>query len=189
MTRERIQASQSNGSAVRLIIDRPSTSSILLSLFHASSRTNLLSVSTSHILSESTTMPEDYRSTSSANGFGNRIGWGSRPALILIDVCTAYWTPGSPLDTSSNTASVASLDVMRRLLASARESKIPVIWTTVQYKSDMSDAGLFFKKAKQLSIWAEGDERGLAEWVEGLVPKVGEEVVAKRCVEQTFMKA
>lgn len=132
-----------------------------------------------------------YAATSSANGFGNRIGWGQRPALILIDVCTAYWTSGSPLDTSSNPASVASLDVMRRLLAAARgtstsggssRAAVPVIWTTVKYKADMSDAGLFYSKAKQLSIWAEGDERGLGGWVEGLVPGTGEEVVEKRFV-------
>jgi hypothetical protein len=32
------------------------------------------------------------------SGFGNKLGWGSRPALILIDVCRAYWSKGSPLD-------------------------------------------------------------------------------------------
>ncbi len=131
---------------------------------------------------------DTYRSSTHANGFGNRIGWGKRPALLLIDVCQAYWTPDSPLDTSSNPASVESLDVMRRLLAAARAEaaggdggkQVPVIWTTVKYKSDMSDAGLFYSKAKQLSIWAEGDERGLGGWVEGLVPVEGEEVVAKK---------
>ncbi|KAK5163968.1 uncharacterized protein LTR77_010364 [Saxophila tyrrhenica] len=134
---------------------------------------------------------QDYRTASSANGFGNRIGWGARPALLLIDVCTAYWTPGSPLDTSSNPASVASVDVMRRLLSSARGAShggkgVPVIWTTVKYKPDMSDAGLFYSKAKQLSIWAEGDERGLGAWVEGLVPGRGEEVVEKRHASAFF---
>jgi nicotinamidase-related amidase len=124
---------------------------------------------------------DDYRTAASANGFGNRIGWGKRPAILLIDVCTAYWTPGSSLDTSSNPASAASLDVMRHLLAAAREANsAPVIWTTVKYKSDMSDAGLFYSKAKQLSIWAEGDDRRLGQWVEGLVPRKGEEVVEKR---------
>lgn len=129
----------------------------------------------------------DYRATSSANGFGNRIGWGKRPALLLIDVCKAYWTPGSPLDTSANPASAASVDVMRRLVAAARgpaegSDGVPVIWTTVKYKADMSDAGLFYCKAKQLSIWAEGDGRGWGNWVEGLVPEAGEEVVEKRFV-------
>lgn len=125
-------------------------------------------------------MSADYRTTSSANGFGNRIGWGHRPALLLIDVCKAYWTPGSPLDTSSNPASVASLDVMSRLLSAARGSRTPVIWTTVKFRADMADAGLFYRKAKSLDIWRVGDARGLESWVEGLVPGNEEEVVEKR---------
>ena len=132
--------------------------------------------------------PSDYRTASSANGFGNRIGWGKKPALLLIDVCKGYWTAGSPLDTSSNPASAASLDVMKRLLAAARESEVPVIWTTIRYRRDMKDAGLFFAKAKQLSIWSEGDTSGLSDWVDGLVPDevAGETVLVKRHASAFF---
>ena len=88
------------------------------------------------------------------SGFANRIGWGRSPALVIIDVCTAYWTKGSPLDTSNNPASVASIDVMKRLLAAARDGGIPVIWTTVRYDNkDMSDAGIFWLKTKSLDVW------------------------------------
>ena len=102
--------------------------------------------------------PNDHADFTSyrASGFSNRIGWGQRPALLLIDVCTAYWTPGSPLDTSSNPASMASVDGMQRLLAVARESKVPVIWTQVAYQKGLKDAGLFSKKASVLSVWEEG---------------------------------
>ena len=31
-----------------------------------------------------------------SSGFANVMGWGQRPALLIIDVCRAYWTPGSP---------------------------------------------------------------------------------------------
>jgi nicotinamidase-related amidase len=127
-------------------------------------------------------MAFDYGATASANGFGNRIGWGKRPALVLIDVCKAYWTAGSPLDTSSNPASVASIDVIKNLVSAAREAKIPLIWTVVKYKNDMSDAGLFYSKAKQLRIWREGADEEYADWVEGLLPVEGEEVVPKRYV-------
>ncbi|TKA39998.1 hypothetical protein B0A55_13546 [Friedmanniomyces simplex] len=115
-----------------------------------------------------------------ATGFGNRIGWGQRPALLLIDVCTAYWTPGSPLDTSSNPASAASPEAMKRLLAAARASDIPVIWTQVSYRRGMRDAGLFYSKSKQLDVWEEGNDRGYDALVPGLEPKDGEEVVLKR---------
>ena len=114
-----------------------------------------------------------------ASGFSNRMGWGQRPALLLIDVCRAYWCAGSPLDTSSNPASAASPDVMRRLLEAAREAKIPVIWTQVSYKKGMRDAGLFYTKSKMLDVWEEGDERGYDALMPGLEPAEGEDVVVK----------
>ena len=138
------------------------------------------SITNGTLITNNIDMTDSYGTTASANGFGNRIGWGSRPALVLIDVCKAYWTKGSALDTSSNSASVESLDVMKRLLSAARGSDTPVIWTTVKYKADMSDAGLFHAKAKQLTIWAEGDTRGLGDWVNGLEPREGEAVIEKR---------
>ncbi|KXL43286.1 MAG: hypothetical protein FE78DRAFT_152640, partial [Acidomyces sp. 'richmondensis'] len=115
-----------------------------------------------------------------ASGFSGRMGWGRRPALLLIDVCKAYWTMGSPLDTSSNPASAASPEVMRHLLAAARASQCPVIWTQVFYRKGMRDAGLFYKKSKSLEIWEEGNDAGYDEWVPGLEPIEGEEIVVKR---------
>lgn len=114
-------------------------------------------------------------------GFGNRIGWGSSPALLIIDVCKAYWTEGSPLDTRSNPASVASIPSMKALLAAAREGNCPVIWTRVVY-NDMAEAGIFYLKSKPLDVWRVGDERGLEAWMEGLVPDAskGDVVIDKR---------
>ena len=113
------------------------------------------------------------------SGFSGRIGWGSRPALLLIDVCTAYFTPSSPLSILANPAGAESPKVMRALLAAARQGGVPVLWTQVKY-DDMREAGLFYSKAKSLDVWRTGDDRGLAEWVEGLVPGEGEAVVSKR---------
>lgn len=128
----------------------------------------------------------DYRATSSAGGFGNRIGWGARPALLLIDICKAYFTSGSPLDTSANPSSTNSLKVVERLLAAARASKIPIIWTTIRYRNDMKDAGLFYAKAKPLEIWREGDTSGLSGWIEGLEPDGDEEIVFKKHASAFF---
>jgi nicotinamidase-related amidase len=115
-----------------------------------------------------------------ASGFSGRMGWGQRPALLLIDACKAYWCTGSPLDTSSNPASVESVEVMKRLLAAARESKVPIIWTQVLYKKGMKDAGLFYNKSRLLNVWEEGNTKGYDELVPGLEPAEGEEIVVKR---------
>ncbi len=103
------------------------------------------------------------------SGFANRMGWGKRPVLLIIDVCTAYWTPGSPLDLTAHKPSSAAPDVIRRLLEAARGSETPVIWTAVEY-SDMRDAGLFWLKSKSLDVWKKGDSRGYYSWMDGLVP-------------------
>ena len=116
-----------------------------------------------------------------ASGFGTVMGWGRRPALILVDVCKAYWAPGSPLDTTAHAASAASPSVMRRLLATARMHSIPVFWTAVAFtEPEMADAGLFWLKAKTLDVWHKDDTRGLGEWMAGLEPQDGERVVMKK---------
>ncbi|KAK8115651.1 hypothetical protein PG984_012153 [Apiospora sp. TS-2023a] len=128
-----------------------------------------------------------------ASGFGNRMGWGARPALLLIDVCRAYWTPGSPLDLSGYATAQQCPEIMKRLLEAARAAKVPVIWTAVEYNPelDMADAGLFWKKSKSLRVFNQGlDERGLGGWLEGLEPlpkgSGGELVVKKKYASAFF---
>ncbi|KAK7943885.1 uncharacterized protein PG986_012998, partial [Apiospora aurea] len=103
-------------------------------------------------------------------------GLGPRPALLLIDVCKAYWTPGSPLDLSSFPPARKCPAVIQRLLAAARASGVPVIWTAVEYHPGlaMADAGLFWKKSKSLRVFNRGlDDQGLGGWLEGLEPLAG----------------
>jgi nicotinamidase-related amidase len=115
------------------------------------------------------------------SGFAGKIGWGRRPALLLIDVCNAYWSKDSPLDTSANPASAAAPAAIARLVAAAREGKVPLIWTRVEYtEPDMSDAGIFFCKAPLLKVFLKGNESGLEGWVSGLEPTDGEVVISKR---------
>jgi nicotinamidase-related amidase len=128
-------------------------------------------------------MPAEHAAHASyvQSGFAHKMGWGSRPALLLIDVCNAYWSEGSPLDTSSNPASKAAPESIGRLVAAAREGQVPLVWTRVEYtEPDMSDAGVFFLKAPLLSTFQKGNESGLEGWVAGLEPRQGEIVVSKR---------
>lgn len=115
------------------------------------------------------------------SGFAAKIGWGGRPALLLVDVCKAYWSENSPLDTSANPASAAAPAAIARLVDAARQGKVPLIWTRVEYKEpDMADAGLFFCKVPLLDVFQRGKETGLESWLPGLEPAAGEVVVSKR---------
>lgn len=115
------------------------------------------------------------------------MGWGTRPALILIDVCKAYFTEGSPLSLTDNPAGASSPVSMRKLLEAARAGGVPVIWSEVKYtRSDMGDAGLFWRKAKPLDVWQAGDTRGLADHVDGLVPRDDEINIVKKYASAFF---
>ncbi|PVH98083.1 Isochorismatase hydrolase, partial [Periconia macrospinosa] len=110
-------------------------------------------------------------------GFARQIGWGHRPALLLVDVCKAYWQKDSPLDTSANPAAAAVPTAIRRLVDAAREGQVPLIWTRVVYSEpDMSDAGLFLSKAPLLRVF----QTDLGDWMPGLEPGEGEIVIPKR---------
>jgi len=114
-------------------------------------------------------------------GFGRRMGWGSRPALLLVDVCRAYWTQGSPLDLSHNPEGAASPESMRRLVAAARVGEVPVVWAQVRYNHpEMKDAGVQGKKTKTILAWQDGDNRGLDATLPGLEPGPEDLVVLKR---------
>ena len=55
-------------------------------------------------------MADDASSTEQsyrAAGFNRRLGFGTRPAVVIVDMCQAYFTEGSPLDLGSS----AALDV------------------------------------------------------------------------------
>jgi len=116
--------------------------------------------------------------------------WGLRPALLIIDVCLAYWTPASPLflgTAETNPAAAAVPDAIRRLLTTARKEGVPVFHSQVEYtRDDMSDAGLFWRKSKVLDCWKKGDERGLMNAVEGIEVGEGEGVVVKKYASAFF---
>lgn len=121
------------------------------------------------------------------SGFANRMGWGKRPALLIIDVCQAYWSPSSPLSLLANPEAVGVPDSIRRLLAAARSGNVPVVWSEVEYtQPDMADAGLFWRKSKVLDVWKRGDPRKLAAYVDGLEPKTGETIIVKKYASAFF---
>jgi nicotinamidase-related amidase len=81
-------------------------------------------------------------------GFGQRIGFGERPALIIIDMLKGFTDPKAPLgaDLESQMAAI------KPLLAAAHARNRPVIFSTVRYDdSDLRDAGIWARKMKGVS--------------------------------------
>lgn len=75
--------------------------------------------------------------------FANNLGFGDRPAVLVIDLCRAFTDPARPLGTDCTSI----IDHSNRIMRAARRSGHPVIVSTVRYDSpDFSDAGLWGRK-------------------------------------------
>lgn len=110
-----------------------------------------------------------------AGVFEGRLQPGVRPALLIVDVVTAYLEPSSPLFMDS---AAAAKDSNRRLAEAARAAGVPVIFTNVQYKPDGSDGGVFYRKVPVLKVFVEGSPLGA--FPADLSPQTGDRVVTKQ---------
>ncbi len=114
--------------------------------------------------------------------FGGRIGWGRRPALVLVDLMRAYFTAGSPLDLGST----AALETAAVLLEAARLQKVPVVHTAVRYRSGATDAGHFVLKVPALALLADDADGDLREFMPQVAPHPGEVVIVKQYASAFF---
>jgi maleamate amidohydrolase len=94
--------------------------------------------------------------------FGGMAGFGARPAVLVVDLNVGFTDPRSPLACDLDEV-VAST---RELLDAARESGVPVLFTTVSYDAVAeAAAAVFLRKVPALRIlepgsrWVELDER------------------------------
>lgn len=80
-----------------------------------------------------------------ARGFGQTIGFGRSPAVLVIDMIRAFSDPAMMLGANLDDEIAAT----RTLLAAARKSGWPVIFSTVAYDDlDFKDAGIWALKQK-----------------------------------------
>ncbi|MBM3488435.1 MAG: isochorismatase family protein [Alphaproteobacteria bacterium] len=80
-----------------------------------------------------------------ARGFGQKIGFGDRPALIVIDYMKAFTDDTMPLGANLD----REIAETNRLIDAAHRHNIPVIFTVVAYDEDgFKDAGLWALKQK-----------------------------------------
>jgi maleamate amidohydrolase len=106
-------------------------------------------------------------------GFGGELGFGRRPALLLVDMAMAYFTPVSPLWLEHD----AMLATNIILADAARAAGVPVIFTRVEYAYG-GDGGLFYRKVKALRCFDAGNPLG--EFHPDLMPLHGDIVITKQ---------
>jgi maleamate amidohydrolase len=113
--------------------------------------------------------------------FGSRIGWGRRPALLIVDFMRGYTAPGEPFYAPAVADAVAKTEP---LLRAARARGIPVIFTRVLYSESAAEGGLFVRKIPALCKLVPGALA--AEMVPELAPLPNEVVLVKQYASAFF---
>ena len=114
--------------------------------------------------------------------FDNSIGFGSKPALILVDFVQAYFEPNCELYADVEPALASALRI--RDATRATHADVPIIYTKVHYAPSGVNAGLFIKKVLALKNFVAGSAMG--EWAHGIQPRDDELVISKQYASAFF---
>lgn len=88
-------------------------------------------------------------------GFGGRLGFGKRPALIVIDLSNSFTDSSQPLGSDLS----AQIDATNILTHVARQKGVPVIFSMVRYEdANVRDAGIWHQKMRGQSTLHVGGE-------------------------------
>ena len=113
--------------------------------------------------------------------FSGRVGWGDRPAVLVVDLVRAYTEDGGPFALPDPAPAV---EATAELVWAARAAGHPVVWTVVRYAAGLVDGGLFVRKVPALAAFAEDAPGGWGELA--LPPRPGEPVLVKQYASAFF---
>ncbi|MCD4524405.1 isochorismatase family protein [Nocardioides sp. cx-173] len=119
----------------------------------------------------------DYESV----GFRGRIGFGTRPAVLVVDVARAYLD--GPLGDGAGRFEAARASA-ERVVDAARQAGHPVLFTQVVIAAGGADAGWFAVKVPGLSVFEPGSP--YAAFPSAPAPRAGELVVSKQYASSFF---
>lgn len=88
-------------------------------------------------------------------GFSERLGFGERPAVLVIDMCRGITERGYDMFIDMD----EHIPRIQAILAAARAAGAPVVFTTVAFHPDLADAGMFGRKARLVRDLVYGSER------------------------------
>ncbi len=121
---------------------------------------------------DKTSLDTNYANT----GFNARLGFGKRPALVLIDLVQAYFVEGAPLYHPLFAPSLAS---SLRLKAAAHRAGVPVVLTRMEVQKGGVGGGVFFEKIRHSLLCFEPGNP-LGDFPPGLSVEESDIVISKR---------
>jgi maleamate amidohydrolase len=111
---------------------------------------------------------------------GGRVGWGQRPALVLVDFVNGFNDPdllggGNIPDAINHSA---------QLLGLARTLRLPIAFTRIVYQASDANAGAFCRKIPALAALTEDNPASAV--VPQLAPRPGEYIIRKTQASSFF---
>jgi maleamate amidohydrolase len=106
-------------------------------------------------------------------GFGQTLGLGHRPALLVVDFTNGFADPAMFGGGNIRDAILAT----RPVLEAYRRHRLPIVFTRIVYAEDGSDAGLWCQKAPRLRELTEAAQA--SHVVAELAPLPKERIVTK----------
>jgi maleamate amidohydrolase len=131
-------------------------------------------------------LSDDERIRVSGAGFGRRVGIGTRPAMIVIDmqnymVGPPAGAPAAPYPSACGPAAIAATDVLAGLLPQLRDIPVPIFYTRFELEPDGSDGGVYLAKRRLIDSdgWCLTGSTG-AQVVSAVEPQPGDTVLVKK---------
>ncbi|KAL6246443.1 hypothetical protein RBB50_006679 [Rhinocladiella similis] len=116
-----------------------------------------------------------------------KLGFGSRPAIILLDMCDAYFSPSSPLvldQDTLNRVSRACSKILETVRARRAADEVPVIYAQTLYTHPKCrDAGLaMFKSDHAVLFQAQHSQNltSLSKVPAQILPKPNDSILKKK---------
>jgi len=113
---------------------------------------------------------DDYRQ----KGLAARCGFGTRPVLLIVDFINGFIDPSSPLGGPLG----HEIQETGKLLEAFRRAGLSVVYTTIAYRPDLRDAGMWIRKVPALETLKKGTR--MVEVDARIRPLVGETVIEKK---------
>jgi len=85
-------------------------------------------------------------------GFGNRVGFGAKPALLVVDFTCGFTSPTTDLGAAMD----AEIAQANRLILASRAIGAPVFLSTIAYDVPSRDAGVWIDKIQGLGDLVRG---------------------------------
>ena len=116
----------------------------------------------------------------SAEVFGHRVGFGERPALVVVDLIEGFADPHAAFGFDLTSI----LNATTKLLGLARRKRLPVIFTTTAYEDPGFEAGVWLLKMPALQQLRLGSHA--VELLPQLERQPGEPLITKKFASAFF---